>query len=101
MFFERATEKIHAHRLGRGRALVHCMAGVSRSASICIAYLMRFCDMSLREAFYFLRDKRCVVRPNVGFWRQLIEYEKKLYGQQTVFMQPTMNGMLAGEWEFS
>ncbi|XP_033740764.1 dual specificity protein phosphatase 14-like [Pecten maximus] len=34
-----------------GRILVHCVAGVSRSASICIMYLMKYNNLSLQEAY--------------------------------------------------
>lgn len=64
--------------------LVHCVAGVSRSATLVIAYLMKFEYMSLRQAFYHVKAVRPIIRPNPGFWRQLIEYEVKLFGRNTV-----------------
>lgn len=61
-----------------GRILVHCFQGVSRSASIVIAYLMKFQVMKFREAYEYVKRRRTVVEPNYGFIRQLEEYEIRL-----------------------
>lgn len=57
--------------------LVHCNAGISRSASFIIFYLMRkkICK-NYQDALAFTRLKRHVVNPNKGFQRQLIKMEK-------------------------
>ena len=72
-----------------GKALVHCVAGVSRSAAIVIAYLMKHKRLPLREAFTLVRARRPFIRPNVGFWRQLIDYEQRLFGSTSVRMVRT------------
>jgi dual specificity MAP kinase phosphatase len=64
----------------KGAALVHCSVGMSRSASVAIAYLMRFQQMTLYDAFVFTKTKRPVTAPNCGFMEQLIEYERRLFG---------------------
>ncbi|CAD8121838.1 unnamed protein product [Paramecium sonneborni] len=64
--------------LQKGSVLVHCAAGVSRSAATVIAYLMRKQGMSFQEAFQFTRLKRSVVCPNFGFQRQLKQFEREL-----------------------
>ncbi|CAD8096229.1 unnamed protein product [Paramecium primaurelia] len=64
--------------LQKGSVLVHCAAGVSRSAATVIAYLMRKQGMSFQEAFQFVRLKRSVVCPNFGFQRQLKQFEREL-----------------------
>ena len=58
----------------KGGILVHCMAGVSRSATCVIAYLMREHKHSLRSALELVRSKRPIVCPNYGFHKQLKEY---------------------------
>lgn len=65
---------------------MHCVAGVSRSATICIAYLMRYHRISLLQAYLFVKSKRPVIRPNNGFFRQLIDFERRLFGKTTVKM---------------
>lgn len=75
-----AIERRNAH------VLVHCVAGVSRSATIVIAYLMKYKRMSLKGAFNFCYNLRPVVRPNNGFMRQLINYETGLFGGTSVHM---------------
>ena len=51
--------------------LVHCYAGVSRSATIIIAYLMKIMKWDLNTAFDFVKHKRVVAKPNDGFMNQL------------------------------
>jgi len=59
------------------RVLVHCLAGMSRSATIVIAYLLATTPMTAQEATEFVRSKRSIIRPNYGFAIQLEEYEKR------------------------
>ena len=65
--------------MNKGSVLVHCYAGVSRSASVVIAYLMQEKDMLFQEAFQFASKRRPVIFPNMGFQRQLCEFEKLLH----------------------
>jgi dual specificity phosphatase 12 len=51
-------------------------AGVSRSASFVIAYMIREQRMKFEEALAFVQNKRPVVFPNNGFIKQLREYGK-------------------------
>lgn len=66
-------------QLNAGRnLLIHCHAGVSRSATITIAYLMTKNQWTYDEALEFLKSKRKWVRPNFGFEKQLRDYEQRL-----------------------
>uniref|UniRef100_A0A1I7ZBM4 Protein-tyrosine-phosphatase n=1 Tax=Steinernema glaseri TaxID=37863 RepID=A0A1I7ZBM4_9BILA len=69
-FIQKAAEK-------GGKVLVYCAAGVSRSATIVIMYLVIKEKMNLREAFTIVNKIRPIIAPNLGFWRQMIEYEQK------------------------
>ena len=58
-----------------GRVLVHCQAGISRSATICLAYLINARRVSLDEAFDFVKRRRQVISPNLAFMGQLVQFE--------------------------
>lgn len=60
-----------------GPVLVHCMAGISRSATIVIAYLMKERGMNYADAYNYVKERRRIIHPNGGFKRQLREYELK------------------------
>ncbi|CAI9735864.1 dual specificity protein phosphatase 14-like [Octopus vulgaris] len=94
IYFDRCADMIRQASLKNGKVLVHCVAGVSRSASLCIAYLMKYERMSLLQAYKFVKRKRYVIHPNVGFWQQLIEYEKRIFGRATVKMVYSNVGMV-------
>lgn len=69
-----------------GHVLVHCIAGVSRSATVVIGYLMKYKRMDLRTSFNYCFKLRPVIRPNNGFMIQLINYESHLFGKNSVYM---------------
>ena len=48
-----------------------------RSATIVLAYLVRFTELSLTEAVRTVRQRRDI-RPNRGFLQQLIQFEQKI-----------------------
>ena len=58
--------------------LVHCWAGVSRSATIVITYLMKKYDFSFDEAHSFVKKKRRQIYPNPGFVRQMRNFDSQL-----------------------
>ena len=61
-----------------GSVLIHCNAGVSRSATLALSYMMRFHRLKLAEALTQVRSIRPSVRPNDGFYEQLEAYERAL-----------------------
>lgn len=63
-----------------GKVLVHCQVGVSRSATLVLAYLMLKQNLTLVEAVCAVKDKRGVI-PNRGFLRQLIKLDGQLFGK--------------------
>lgn len=68
---DRTNGIINAAEATNGRILVHCNAGVSRSASICIAYLIIMHRMSFENAIALVKSKRESIQPNQGFLQQL------------------------------
>lgn len=78
--FPQAFEFIERAREAGSAVLVHCQAGASRSATVCIAYLMKYRDMTLQDAFTLCRRRRKRVAPNPHFMNALLGYEKLLRG---------------------
>nr|XP_054969097.1 dual specificity protein phosphatase 22 isoform X5 [Pan paniscus] len=52
------------------------LAGVSRSVTLVIAYIMTVTDFGWEDALHTVRAGRSCANPNVGFQRQLQEFEK-------------------------
>ncbi|XP_061200225.1 dual specificity protein phosphatase 13B-like [Neopsephotus bourkii] len=65
----------------RGKVLVHCGMGISRSATLVLAFLMICEDMSLADAIQTVRSHRGIC-PNSGFLKQLWELDLQLGRRQ-------------------
>jgi protein-tyrosine phosphatase len=78
MLFYRTLEWMQASLLSGGRVLVHCREGVSRSATMVIAYLMWANNMPFKEAQEVIRSVRPICNPNPGFTYHLLELGKRL-----------------------
>eukprot|EP00727_Mastigamoeba_balamuthi_P010857 m51a1_g6394 hypothetical protein (562) ;mRNA; f:207871-210098 len=75
-YFQSCIEFIQG-AMARGEStLVHCMAGVSRSATIVAAYVMVHNRMTAENAVAFVQEQRSMVCPNMAFRKQLLEFEK-------------------------
>lgn len=59
--------------------LVHCFAGLSRSATTVIAYLMVAQKLRLDDAYLLTRKGRPAILPNKGFFEQLLRLDAELY----------------------
>lgn len=75
---KRTNQIIQSVHERNGRILIHCNAGVSRSASVCIAYLMLQRQMNFVDAFSLVKSKRECIRPNDGFLKQLKAIESQM-----------------------
>nr|XP_012303061.1 dual specificity protein phosphatase 16 [Aotus nancymaae] len=80
-WLDESVDFIEKAKASNGCVLVHCLAGISRSATIAIAYIMKRMDMSLDEAYRFVKEKRPTISPNFNFLGQLLDYEKKIKNQ--------------------
>lgn len=78
-FFEPCNAFIDEGR-AQGGVLVHCYAGVSRSATLILAYLVGREGMAPKQALQRLREARPAAQPNAGFLRQLEAYAQSLGG---------------------
>ncbi|XP_044135835.1 dual specificity protein phosphatase 4 [Bufo gargarizans] len=77
-WFMEAIEYIDSIKKNHGRVLVHCQAGISRSATICLAYLMMKKRVKLEEAFEFVKQRRSIISPNFSFMGQLLQFESQV-----------------------
>lgn len=77
VFFDEISDFIEEGRQ-EGGVVVHCAAGVSRSSTACIAYLVLKENMSVEAAFRKIFHVREFIHPNAGFWRQLRDLEAVL-----------------------
>lgn len=62
--------------LGHGNTLVHCQAGISRSATLVAAYLINRFDLSVDTAINYLKNKRACVNPKFATF--LHDYANRL-----------------------
>jgi protein-tyrosine phosphatase/rhodanese-related sulfurtransferase len=69
---------IEEARLSNEKVLVHCHAGMSRSVTVIIGYLMKYHGHTLNSAYDYVRQKKSNISPNFGFLQQLIQFEKSL-----------------------
>ena len=57
---------------------IHCTCGVSRSATIVLAYLMWKTHLDFDDIYSFVKKRRPEIDPNNGFRRQLKLFQKLL-----------------------
>ena len=62
-----------------GKVYVHCVQGISRSATICIAYLMLTQKFSFKDGEMYVKGRRACVNPNLRFITQLKWFYQRLY----------------------
>lgn len=67
-------------RTNRTATLVHCRVGVSRSATICIAEVMRSMKLSYPRAYCYVRARRLnvIIQPHLRFSYELLKWEEAL-----------------------
>jgi protein-tyrosine phosphatase len=72
-YFDESNEFIR-NGYEKGKILIHCGHGISRSVSLVMAYLIKCKEMSYSEVKLFVKSKRKVAQPNPGFEKQLKDY---------------------------
>ena len=55
--------------------MINCAMGMSRSASLVIAYIMYSRTMNFHDSWNYVQSRRYIALPNVGFLLQLYKYE--------------------------
>ena len=68
----------------KGRVLVHCIAGVSRSVCCVLMHLMRNHKVCLNQAYRHIKNVRPFIHPNEGFLFQMATFEVETFGWTSV-----------------
>ena len=76
--FFRCIKLINKVKEEKGRILIHCQMGISRSVSIVLAYLIYKNKWTYDRAFNFLHSKRGSANPNWGFYLQLKTFYERI-----------------------
>lgn len=103
-FFPEAISFIEEARSNKCGVLVHCLAGISRSVTVTVAYLMQKLNLTLNDAYDFVKRKKSNISPNFNFMGQLLDFERTLglkspcelrppTGNQLYFTTPTNNNL--------
>ncbi|XP_067144325.1 dual specificity protein phosphatase Mpk3-like [Centruroides vittatus] len=77
-FFTDAIAFIDEGRDRNQGVLVHCLAGISRSVTITLAYLMHTLNLSLNDAYDLVKKRKNNISPNFNFMEQLVDFERQL-----------------------
>jgi protein-tyrosine phosphatase len=80
LYFDEISEIINNEKI----VLVNCVAGISRSSTIVIAYIMKYYNLSLKDAFLYVRNRRNQICPNKQFMKYLLNYELSLFGKNSL-----------------
>ena len=55
--------------------LIHCYMGVSRSTSMVLYYLIKYCGYNLNDSINYVKEKRKFINPNKLLYEELKNYE--------------------------
>ncbi len=77
-YFTQAADYVEEALGSGGRVYVHCVQGLSRSATLVVAFLMLKRSLTVTQAFETVRRKRAVF-PNYGFLKQLCLLNDQLF----------------------
>ena len=87
LYFDEIGEIINKEKT----VLVNCIAGISRSSTIVISYIMKYLNLNLRDAFLLVRSKSPLICPNKEFMKYLLEYELKIFGENSLTYDECIN----------
>ena len=90
-YFDKTNDFVNTCTTKNKNILFHCQNGTSRSVSFILAFLLKNKKINIREGMHMIIKKRydikIVSRPNIGFMKQLLEYEKKIIGYNSLSIE--------------
>ena len=82
-YYPKITEIMHSYLIKNKIVFIHCYAGKQRSASIVVAYIMRYLGINLKNAIRLLESKRGIVfTPLVNFENALLLFESDVLNKK-------------------
>ena len=75
---------IHAAIRAHHNVIIHCVYGQSRSVSLIVSYLIRYCHYQLTKAIDHVREKKPDISINPGFLTQLYFMEQYYYYEYSI-----------------
>jgi len=95
--FREVCDWIDAAREQGGKVLVHCRVGVSRSATVTIAYVMKYLNMPLVDAYLLVRSRRLsvLIQPNLRLLYNLCSWEVELARERSENNPAALPGFLS------
>lgn len=70
--FDPIADHIHSVEMKQGHTLLHCAMGVSRSVTLCLAYLMKYHSMSLLDTHNWTKSCRPIIHPTTASGHSLL-----------------------------
>ncbi|XP_063711333.1 uncharacterized protein LOC134839644 isoform X2 [Symsagittifera roscoffensis] len=77
-YFVQIIKFIERGRLSNSSVLVHCSAGISRSATLVVAYVMWYLKLPFMTAYKYVQNTRPQISPNLNFVGQLVQFASEL-----------------------
>jgi len=84
LLINKAVDAIDQWKKRSQKVLVHCVYGDARSVVVVLAYMVKYCDFTLREAYYFVKEKRRSFSPPPIMLKQLVKFELNENGSSTL-----------------
>jgi len=82
--FDQCFEFLDEARKNGAKVLCHCQAGINRSPTIVIAYLMKTEGRTLKQSYDLVISKRPMISPHEKYFDQLLALERQLFGENTM-----------------
>jgi len=85
-FMKPVARLVYTNKLAGGNTVIHCVLGVSRSVTLCCAYMLFYYTIGLQRILTLIQAKRPIINPNGGFKGQLKAFEEyiKKYGRDNL-----------------
>lgn len=76
--FDDLCDELNKHVTSGKKVLINCKAGISRSATLVIYWLMKHTNKTFKEAIDIVREKRSCIDPNFSFIIYLMNKDKRV-----------------------